>query len=374
MHKGKVLFVASVAVHIHAFHRPYLKWLSENGYEVHTACNGDFADPYVSHHWNIGFERSPWSFSHISTLFTLINIINKNNYTLLSCHTPMASVLTRLASIFSKRRHARTIYTSHGFHFFKGSGAFSWMFYYPIEILLTYISSAVICINQEDLKNISKRGSKNTKYYLIPGIGVSSLKFYPITETEKTEARPRFGFNETDFILLYAAEFIHRKNHKMLIDAVARLAPKMSNLKVVLAGEGELLHSTQKYVDNYGLSELFVFPGFLNNISDYYKISDLVVSSSRQEGLGINIVEAMMCGIPVIATDDRGHRTVIDDGINGYLVPQDDSYELSRKIDYLHTHSEVRSHMSSMAICKASKFELSRSVEAMSKIYGEMSA
>lgn len=369
MIKGKILFVASVAVHFHAFHRPYLKWFHDQGYEVHVVCKGNFFDPNVSKVWNIEFERSPLSLTHLSSLFELRKIISDNNYCLITCHTPMASVLARLASVEARKKGTRLIYTAHGFHFFKGGSKWSWLTYYPIEVTMSYLTDAIVCINQEDLDIISQKGSSSTSYYLIPGIGVDSNKFELASKEQKSTLREYFEIDKEAFVMIYVAEFIERKNHRLLIDAIKLLSNKIDNFTVLLVGTGVLLDEIKEYVLDNSLDEQVRFLGFITEVEQCYQVSDVAISTSRQEGLGINLVEAMMCGLPVIATIDRGHRTVIDHKNNGILVPQNDFKELSDAIYELYDDQEFRRRMSVEAIKKAAKFEIKNSLRAMSKIY-----
>lgn len=371
MYKNKVLFVASVAGHLNGFHRPYFKWLHDQGYEVHVACNGEFSDIHVAKVWNVDFQRSPLSLSHFNSFFQLKKIINENEYSLITCHTPMASVLSRLSSITARKNGTQLLYTAHGFHFFKGGSTWSWLSYYPVEVALSYVTDAIICINQEDFDIISEKGSSSTNYYLIPGIGVDSSRFGPVSDEQKIAARNILNLDKDDFVMIYAAEFIERKNHRLLIDALQILSSKIDSFTVFFAGKGVLLDEVKKYVTSCGLDKHVRFLGFVTDIENYYQVSDVALSSSRQEGLGINLVEAMMCGTPVIATVDRGHRTVVDHRVNGILFPQDDPKALADAIFEMYKDDELRLKMSEEAIKKASKFEIKNSLGVMSKIYSK---
>lgn len=367
----KVLFVASVAIHLNAFHRPYLRRLNELGYEVHVVCNGDFKDVNVKKVWNVEFERSPFSIKHIKHLMQLKKIINENKYTLISCHTPMASVLTRLASISARNNGTRVLYTAHGFHFYKGGSVWSWLTYFPVEIALSYLTDGIVCINKEDFNLIKRKGSSNTKYYLIPGIGVNPERFKPISSEEGNDLRKKLGLKHNDFVISYAAEFIERKNHKLIIDALYQLDKSLDNIVVVFAGRGVLIEKIKDYTHNLKLTNKVHFLGFVSNVEEYYQVADLAISSSKQEGLGINLVEAMMCSTPVVATVDRGHCTIIEHGKEGLLFEQDSIEGLVNAITELYKDSEQRAKMASYALKKAELFSLKNSLEKMDRIYSD---
>ena len=72
--------------------------------------------------------------------------------------------------------------------------------------------------------------------------------------------------------------------------------------------KGLLQKECQELAERLGIEEMVDFLGYRNDIETLLKISDVAVASSLREGLPVNIMEAMACGLPVIATDNRGHR------------------------------------------------------------------
>lgn len=365
----KILFTASLSGHFKTFHLPYLKWFQEKGYETHVACNGNEILPFVDKQWQVDFIRSPYSIDHFKAFKQLKKIINAEKFTLINCHTPMASVLTRLASFKARENGTKLIYTAHGFHFFNGASIINWLFYYPIELLLSKYTDAIICINNEDFTRIERRGSAKCEYFQIPGIGVKGDDFYPISRSEKIDLRVSKGFITTDFIIIYAAEFIHRKNHQFIIDTVRRNKEKLNGVKILFAGSGKLQDDLEKLVQNYNLGHIIEFIGYRKDIDEVYKMSDLGISASKQEGLGLNLVEEMMCGLPVVATVDRGHKEVVDHNVNGFLFEQNNHKQFLNYILKIKNESELRNEFSSAAIVKASKFELQNSLKELSTIY-----
>lgn len=367
--KYKILFTASVPAHYRAFHLPYLQWFQEQGYETHVACNGYEKLPHVDKMWQVDFIRTPFSLKHFIAFKQLKEVIDNENYVLINCHTPMASVLTRLASVHVRKYKTKLIYTAHGFHFFKGASLINWLFYYPVELFLSYLTDAIVCINKEDYDRIRLKGSKKCDYFLIPGIGVSGQKFCSITKGEKEELRKEYGFKSDDFILVYAAEFIHRKNHDFIISAVKKHKQKLANIKILFAGNGKLKNALHNKVIKNELKDIIYFIGFRKDIDLIYKLADLGISASRQEGLGLNLVEEMMCGLPVIATVDRGHKEIVDHNKNGFLFKQGDYSEFISSVLELKSNKNLLEQFSVYATKKAAKFKLNSSLRAMTKIY-----
>ena len=367
--RPKILFTASIPQHFKAFHLPYLEWFQSQGYETHVACNGYEDLPFVDKYWQIPFERSPFSSKNIEAYKALKKIINKEGFHLIHCHTPVASVLTRIASVKARQHGTKLLYTAHGFHFFKGASILNWLLFYPTEIFLTRYSDAIICINNEDFNRIKKYGSTDCNYFIIPGIGVDNLRFFKVSKEIKSQLRDRFQFDNNEFLLIYAAEFIPRKNHEFIIKAVQKRPLAFKNTKILFAGKGELEESLKAKVLRAGLENYIHFIGFRKDIDEIFKICDVGISSSAQEGLGLNLVEEMMCGLPIVATVDRGHKEVVDHNVNGFLFDQHNDSQFCEYIIILKNNPSLLEEFSDNAIVKAQKFEINNSLTHMIKIY-----
>jgi len=84
-----------------------------------------------------------------------------------------------------------------------------------------------------------------------------------------------------------------------------------------------------------GVADSVVFTLWRSDVGACLRAADIAVASSLREGLALNIVEAMYCGLPVVATDNRGHVPIIRDGENGFLVHVNDSEKMARRVTEL---------------------------------------
>ena len=369
--KKKILFVANIHKHFRAFHIPYIEYLKSIGYEVHVAANDSETQiNEANKQFNIPINRNPFSVNNVKAIRQLEKIIEKENYCLIHCHTAMGSVVARIAARkFRLKGSLKVLYTAHGFHFYKGSPIHYWLSYYPVEIILTRFTDAIITINDEDYQLIKKHKSKNCEVFKIPGIGVNKNRFNPVGLQDKIDLRRKNGFQINDFILVYAAEFIHRKNHDFIIDAAIELKEKIPNVKILFAGRGELIQVCKNKVLKLNLSNVVHFLGFRNDIDEVFKMADIGISSSRQEGLGLNLIEEMMCELPILATQDRGHKEIVTHGENGFLFAQGNKQEFIKYLKELYTNEDQRLVMGTKALNSSYKFEVSNSLSEMSSIY-----
>jgi glycosyltransferase EpsD len=318
---------------------------------------------------NVTFERSPLRFANIRAYFKLKKIIRENNYSLIHCHTPMGGVLTRLAGMAARKKGTKIIYTAHGFHFFKGAPLLNWLIYYPIEKWLSKYTDCLITINEEDY-NLALERNFGGDIRHVHGVGVDLEKFKPITLEHKRVLRNQLGFKENDFLLFYAAEFNANKNQQLLIRSLAEIIKDIPNAKLLLAGHGPLLGRCMKLAATLNVSDKVHFLGYRKDIIELLSISDVVVASSKREGLPVNILEAMASGLPVIATDVRGHRDLIKNGHNGYLVDLNKTVEMSEKIRELYHSTDLTLQMGRNGISKVeSRYCIDVVVKMLNSIY-----
>lgn len=318
----KVLYVATVDVHIRSFHLPYLKMLHDEGYEVHVATNGDEKFPNCDVKHQICIERSPFKLKNLKAIKQLKEIIDREDFDIIHCHTPMGSVVTRLAAKKARKKGTRVIYTCHGFHFYKGAPILNWLLFYPIEKYLAKYTDTLITINKEDYNLAKKKFSKRCKNIeYVPGVGIDSKKFdFKMTKKEKKELRESLGLKEDDFVLIFPARLDKNKNQGFLINAMEELVKDHPNIHLLLPGKDELNGYYQNMTKEKHLEKNIHFLGFRKDIPQLMKISDVAVSSSLREGLPVNVLEAFACGLPVVALNCRGMSDLIMNDSFGYII------------------------------------------------------
>lgn len=315
IHKPKkVLFTATVVkTHINVFHLPYLKWFKEHGYEVHVAAKNDFInEPCIiqncDKYYDIKFARFPFSKVNINAYKELKKLIQENNYDIIHCHTPVAGVLTRLAA--RKNKNTTVIYTAHGFHFFKGAPLLNWLIYYPVERFCARFTDKLITINKEDYER-AKRFSlrKNGKVFYVSGVGINLEKIQNLKVNVK-QKKTEIGILEDIPVLLSVGELIKRKNHETVLKALSQIKDK--NFIYLICGRGILMEYLQNLTKQLGLESEVKFLGFRKDIVEICKTADLFIFPSYQEGLPVALMEAMAAGLPVIASNVRGNRDLIE--------------------------------------------------------------
>ncbi len=328
----KVLFTATVDSHILAFHTPYLQYFKDNGYEVHVATNGEGTIPYCDVKHTVTFERSPFKPNNLKAIRQLKKIIDTEQFDIIHTHTPMGSVVTRLAAMQARKKlHTRVIYTAHGFHFFKGAPLQNWLIFYPVEKLLARKTDTLITINKEDYELAKKKFKTDVRF--VAGVGIDPKKFdFVMSSADKAALRTALGLKDTDFVMIYPAELSKRKRQMWLIKALKDTLLANPSMHLLLPGKDSLNGQCQALVNELHLEKNVHFLGFRKDIPRLLTISNVAVSAARQEGLPVNIMEAMYLGLPVVATNCRGNADLIKGKANSHLVDANDSFAMAEAV------------------------------------------
>ena len=332
----KVLFTATVTkTHINTFHLPYIKFFKEKGYETHVCSKNDFIGedctiPNCDIHYDVEFERFPINIKNIKAYKQLKKIINENDYEIIHCNTPVASILTRLAAIKARKKGTKVIYTAHGFHFFKGAPLLNWILYYPAEKICSYFTDILITINKEDY-TLAKKKMKAKKIEYVPGVGIDISKFSKIQFDEKL--RQKNGVNSDDIMVLSVGELSKRKNHEVVIRALAKINNK--NIHYFIAGRGELKTYLLDLSKKLGLEDRVHLLGYRNDIGKLCKVSDIFCFPSKQEGLPVALMEAMAIGLPVICSEIRGNIDLIGKSEKNCICNYKSDNDFKEKLELL---------------------------------------
>ena len=372
-----VLIVATVSSFLKTFEMNDISILKNMGFDVHIATNlyeSNYSiassffqeNDVVPHH--IGFERSPFKLSNFKAIKQILRIIDENSIELVHCHTPVGSVIARLAAKKFRKNGCKVIYTAHGLQFYHGAPKKDWLIYYPVEKWLSRYTDVIITINHEDYELVSKR-FHNKKTYYIPGVGVD-LSGFCNTVVDKMQKRKGLGVREQDFLILSVGEINDNKNHQIVIRAISKI--DNPSVKYYIAGEGPLAESLLYLIDELGLNDQIKLLGQRTDVFELLKCSDAFVHPSKREGLSVALMESMAAGLPVICSDIRGNVDLIDDNQGGYLCQVDSVDDYADAITKLMNDKALCKRFADHNQKKIQEFSLDVVDKRMRKIFAEI--
>lgn len=347
MKKRKVLLVATVVkIHVNVFHIPCLKMFQEQGWETWVCSRNDYDTPkecvipHCDHYIDIPFERNPLKPGNIKAYRMLRQIIEKEQFDLIYCHTPVGAMLARLAGISARKKGTKVIYMAHGFHFYSGAPILNWVLYYPVEKFLSRFTDGLITINKEDYRRAQRFHAGKT--VLIPGVGIDLDKFQK-QEPTRQKIRDKFGIPEDKIILMSVGELTKRKNHIVVIEALACL--KEYDILYVICGDGPLKAQLRAKAEELGVRDRLKLLGFRKDIAELHRAADIFVFPSLQEGLPVAVMEAMASGLPLVASKIRGNEDLISNNQGGYLIKPRDSEQIAKAIERMILNPKKREKM-----------------------------
>lgn len=244
----------------------------------------------------------------VRVIFDLRHILKKEQPDIIHLHSSKAGIVGRIAAISLK---TKSVFTVHGWAFTDGISSKSKKFIYRlIEKMVAPFTNLFICVSQFDY-DIGMRDrvlSKKKKNAIVVHNGVPENK-------DKNFLKNKISVHSPMKIVM-TARFSSQKDQESLILALAEI--KGFEYSMLFVGDGETLIKNKDLVRKLNLTNKVKFIGFKENVIKYLKESDIYVLSTHYEGLPISIIEAMSCGLPIIASDVGGNKELIEH--NGYLT------------------------------------------------------
>ena len=369
----KVLLTATVQSHICQFHKPLVEVLHAHGCEVHVAAKDNLAEKnglkldFVEKVYDVPFARSPKSPDNLKAYKVLKKIIDAEQYDVIHCNTPMGGIVTRLAARHARKNGTKVYYTAHGFHFYQGAPKKNWLVFYPIEKQFSRITDKLITITHEDYHLADEKFHCPVEH--IHGVGVDEARYYPVSVDEQRRLREELGFTQEQKLILCVGELLPNKNQTMAIHMMQRLVDDFPDAQLLLAGNGPEKENLEAEIARCNLQSNVKMLGYCTCLEKYQRISSLLVSCSKREGLPLNLVEAMLSENPVVATVNRGHRELIHDSMNGYLVAVDDVEAMYGHVRELLMDEEKLCAMGKAARSYALQYSFTAVKEELKKVY-----
>jgi len=185
-------------------------------------------------------------------------------------------------------------------------------------------------------------------------------------------SRSKLRLGEKDFVISCIGRIVKRKGLEYLIQAIAEL--KKENAKLVIMGSGPELENLKKLSKKLGVEKQVMFTGFVNDAKKYQYLSasDIFALASLHEGFGIIYVEAMECGLPVIASNVGGQLDFLQDGKTGFLVPVGDSKKLTESIRKLYSSKKLRDRIGKYNTQHVKKFYIDKVAAKYGRVFKEV--
>ena len=213
--------------------------------------------------------------------------------------------------------------------------------------LNSMLSDIIIATSPAAKIHMEQTGSKSKKIKMIYN-GVEPLE--KPNEKERAALRFKYGILPDDFVCSMVARLEPVKGHEYVIKAAGMLEREEGkNIKFIFAGTGSIELELKQMVADLGIKNI-IFTGFIENIQEIHKLSDLQINASFSETSNQALLEGMSIGVPAIATDAGGNSYLINDGINGILFDIGDYGSLYKAILELKENKKLYSQLSEKSL------------------------
>lgn len=236
------------------------------------------------------------------------------------------------------------------------------------RILYNNFASAVVALSNGVKEDLTENFSINKEKI--------SVIYNPI-EVEKIKDMSSEKIEDLEFageqkVIVSVGRLVEQKNFPLLFNAFKKVKESI-DCKLVIVGKGHLEQSLKNLSEELGVFDDVIFLGFKENPYKYMKMADVFVLSSKWEGFGHVIVEAMATGTPVISTDCKsGPSEIIEDNKYGVLVPVENPRILAEKMVELLNNDSLREKYIELGYERAQHFKASEITKEYEKIFDEI--
>lgn len=274
------------------------------------------------------------NFYDIHKFLPLRNIIRENNISIIHAHKIGSNLW---GSIFGNLFGIPVISHFHAHHKSLEDLAFL-----AAARIIGSLSRNIISISEfERQRLIVEEGIPSSKIVTI----YNGIDYEKYQRKANDELRKQLGIEPGSSVVGIVAAFREQKNHELFILAANEIFKKNQKVMFVLIGDGVTREKIEKMVSDLGITNNVIFTGARRDVPDILSIIDVGVLSSHWEGLPLAVLEYMAASKPVVSTDVSGLSEVIENGVNGFLVPAGNFQALAEKINLILENKALASEM-----------------------------
>ncbi|MGH9388478.1 MAG: glycosyltransferase, partial [Vicinamibacteria bacterium] len=303
-------------------------------------------------------ERRVSPFADLRSLRELVSLLKAGNYGIVHTHNPKVNVLGPIAARLA--RVPATVATVHGYYVDDRSLWARKAFYLGIDRSVAPLIDRIFFLSDEDLALARWLRMKKSEALIALGAGVDLQRFRceRLSFAERRRIDAELGLRPGWPVVALLGRLVDEKGIQDFLHAAQILRDRLERVQFLVIGPSEIGSKTDA-VDpsslGAGLGDWIRFTGLRTDLDVVLRRLDLLLLPSRREGLPRSLIEAAACGVPVAASDIRGCREVVEDGVTGFLVPVGDPLALANAAARILTNRALAASMREAARRRAER-------------------
>lgn len=304
----------------------------------------------------------------LAATFKIYKILKSQKPQILHTHTSKAGIIGRLAGFLAKT--PVRVHSPHGHIFYGYFNKFTTKVFILIERLFAKTTHKILNLTNEGRNDhIKEKIDKPEKFQTVYcGIILDDFK----NCTTKTKIREEFGVSKNEILVGFVGRLTEVKGCDIFLKGAKKVSEQVKNIKFLVVGDGELREQIHTLAKDLDISEKVIFTGMRTDIPQIFRALDIFVLTSRNEGLGRVLVEAMVSGVPIVASNVGGVPEVLEYGKSGLLFNPENISELCENILKLVFQNNKREKLIENGKRRAEDFEMQLMIDKVKGIYDSL--
>lgn len=283
-------------------------------------------------------------------------VIRRRRVQIVHAHTGHAVALAALATLGTE---AKTVVTRRVDFKLRANVGSRWIY---------GRAAAIIAISKAVARALVESGIREDRIAIIP----SGVDLTRIFSRAAPETLAELGVPTGAPLVVQVSQLVGHKDPLTFVRAIAEARKRVPNVRALLVGDGHLRPAVEGEVARLGLTDVLRVTGYRTDADSLLSAADVVTLSSREEGLGTVVLDAMSMGKPIAATAGGGIPETVQQGVSGLLSPVGDAMQLGSDIAAILTDPALASRLSEGARNRAKDFSVERTAELTLAVYGRL--
>lgn len=335
MAKKTIVHIAQSAGGVAEYLYMFLKNFKDDNYENIMIVSQDYQEqldrfiPYTSKTYIVPMVRNIEPKNDVKAIFKVRKLLKQIKPDIVYLHSSKAGAIGRIALAFNFK--TKILYNAHGWYFNAQISDKKKRLFAVIEKNLAIKTDKIINISKSEYESALKYKIAPEKKMCIIENGIDFTKFEH-SDKYREETRRKYHIEDNEIVIGVVGRLTEQKDPMTMIKAFELVCKENKNTRLMYVGSGNLEEDVKQYAKEKNILDKVIITGWVNNVEQYIPAFDIAVLPSKWEGFGLVLIEYMACNKPIIATSVGGIKDIIENEVNGILVPKESPEKLKYAI------------------------------------------